>query len=69
MTPKAVKHFTDKPLDGRKMSVNAQCCRHCVELVYAVAINVTSYPRIPEKLGKDHQVSRVQGQTHVGCRD
>lgn len=69
IAPKAVKHFTDEPLDGREMSVNAQRCRHRVELVYAAVINVTSYPRIPEKLGKDHQVSWVQGQTHVGCRD
>lgn len=28
-----------------------------------------SYPWIPEELSKDHQVSRVQGQTHVGCCD
>lgn len=29
----------------------------------------TSHPRVPEELSKDHQVSRVQGETHVGRSD
>ena len=28
-----------------------------------------SYPRVPEKLSKHHQVSRVEGEAHVGCCD
>lgn len=28
-----------------------------------------AYPGVPEKLSEDHQVSRVQGETHVSCSD
>lgn len=28
-----------------------------------------AYPGVPEELSEDHQVSRVQGETHVSCSD
>ena len=27
------------------------------------------YPRVPEELGENHQISGVQGEAHVGCSD
>lgn len=35
----------------------------------AVTHRLLTYPRVPEQLSKDHQVSGVQRQTHVGCGD
>lgn len=36
---------------------------------YFTAINSMVYPWVPEKLCEDHQVSRVQSETHVSCSD
>lgn len=33
------------------------------------SLAATSHPRVPEELGEDHQVGRVQREAHVGRRD
>lgn len=68
VTTKAVKCFTKEPLEWKK-NEQPERCRYCANLGYLVVINFTSYPWIPEELSKDHQVSWVQGQTHVGRCD